>query len=144
MTDTKFGKAFKEYRDTNTSAINWIIGLIIGEVGLVLGLNYIHFLWLIILQILFASFAILLATLIMYVIVAQASMELFSARLALENPKMSDEEYQNEYFKKHGRTLTLLTDLVIDYDLYKWLFILFLLETICLFCIIILHLIYYI
>ena len=128
MTDTKFGKAFKEYRDTNISAINWIIGLIIGEVGLVLGLNYIHFLWLIILQILFASFAILLATLIMYVIVAQASMELFFARLALENPKMSD----------------VLTDLVIDYDLYKWLFILFLLETICLFCIIILHLIYYI
>ena len=97
MTDTKFGKAFKEYRDTNISAINWIIGLIIGEVGLVLGLNYIHFLWLIILQILFASFAILLATLIMYLIVAQASMELFSARLALENPKMSDSSFSPRF-----------------------------------------------
>ena len=141
MTDTKFGKAFKEYRDTIITAINWIIGLIIGEIGLILGLDYLYFLWLLILQILFASFAILLATIIMYVIVAQASMELFSAKLAIEDPKMSEDEYKNKYFEKHGRILTFLTNLVIDYDLYKWLFFLFFLETICLFIIIILHLI---
>ena len=141
MTDTKFGQAFKEYRDTIITAINWIIGLIIGEIGLILGLDYLYFLWLLILQILFASFAILLATIIMYVIVAQASMELFSAKLAIEDPKMSEDEYKNKYFEKHGRILTFLTNLVIDYDLYKWLFFLFFLETICLFIIIILHLI---
>lgn len=141
MTDTKFGQAFKEYRDTIITAINWIIGLIIGEIGLILGLDYLYFLWLLILQILFASFAILLATIIMYVIVAQASMELFSAKLAIEDPKMSEDKYKNKYFEKHGRILTFLTNLVIDYDLYKWLFFLFFLETICLFIIIILHLI---
>jgi len=47
MTETKFGKAFKEYRDVNITAINWIIGLIIGEIGLVLGLNYVNVLWII-------------------------------------------------------------------------------------------------
>ena len=141
MTDTKFGQAFKEYRDTIITAINWIIGLIIGEIGLILGLDYLYFLWLLILQILFASFAILLATIIMYVIVAQSSMELFSAKLAIEDPKMSEDKYKNKYFEKHGRILTFLTNLVIDYDLYKWLFFLFFLETICLFIIIILHLI---
>ena len=114
---------------------------LIGEIGLVLGLNYLQFLWLIILQLAFAIFAILLATVIMYVIVSQASMELFSARLAIEDPKMSNEEYKNKYFEKHGRILTFLTDLVIDYDLYKWLFLLFFLETICLFTIIVLHLV---
>jgi hypothetical protein len=66
---------------------------------------------------------------------------LFSARLAIEDPKMSNEEYKNKYFEKHGRILTFLTDLVIDYDLYKWLFLLFFLETICLFTIIVLHLV---
>ncbi|MCG6912493.1 hypothetical protein LJE86_01095 [bacterium BMS3Abin03] len=141
MTETKFGKAFKDYRETIITAINWIIGLLIGEIGLVLGLNYLQFLWLIILQLAFAIFAILLATVIMYVIVSQASMELFSARLAIEDPKMSNEEYKNKYFEKHGRILTFLTDLVIDYDLYKWLFLLFFLETICLFTIIVLHLV---
>ena len=141
MTETKFGKAFKDYRETIITAINWIIGLLIGEIGLVLGLNYLQFLWLIILQLAFAIFAILLATVIMYVIVSQASMELFSARLAIEDPKMSNEEYKNKYFEKHGRILTFLTDLVIDYDLYKWLFLLFFLETICLFTIIDLHLV---
>ena len=141
MTETKFGKAFKDYRETIITAINWIIGLLIGEIGLVLGLNYLQFLWLIILQLAFAIFAILLATVIMYVIVSQASMELFSAILAIEDPKMSNEEYKNKYFEKHGRILTFLTDLVIDYDLYKWLFLLFFLETICLFTIIVLHLV---
>jgi len=141
MTETKFGKAFKDYSETIITAINWIIGLLIGEIGLVLGLNYLQFLWLIILQLAFAIFAILLATVIMYVIVSQASMELFSARLAIEDPKMSNEEYKNKYFEKHGRILTFLTDLVIDYDLYKWLFLLFFLETICLFTIIVLHLV---
>jgi len=98
MTETKFGKAFKDYSETIITAINWIIGLLIGEIGLVLGLNYLQFLWLIILQLAFAIFAILLATVIMYVIMSQASMELFSARLAIEDPKMSNEEYNKKYF----------------------------------------------
>ena len=144
MTETKFGKAFKEYRDVNITAINWIIGLIIGEIGLVLGLNYVNVLWIIFLLLLFASLAVILATLIMYVLVSQSSIELFSAGLALENPQMSEEEYHEKYFEKHGKSLILLTNLVVDFDLYRWLFIFFLLETVCLFANIIIHLIYFI
>ena len=141
MTDTKFGKAFKEYRETIITAINWIIGLVIGEVGIVLGLQYTSILWILLVLILFACLSIILAAIIMYVFVSQASIELFSAGIVLENSKMGEEEYRAKYFKKHGKLLIFLTNLIIDYDLYRWLFLFFLLETICLFAIIIIHLI---
>jgi hypothetical protein len=140
MTDTKLGKAFSEFRETHITAINWIIGLAIGEVGLILGLKFVGIKWLILILFLITAIDIFIAIIIIYVLVAQSSLELFSAILAKQSD-IDDKSFKEKYDKKQGKLLIFLTDLVIDFDLYKWLFSLFLFENIIVFSILIVNII---
>lgn len=129
MTDTKLGKAFHQYVETLSRMVEWIIGLIIGELALIISqnlfcLNMLFYLFLIV-----SGTSILLAIMIMYVISSESDIELFSAILAKKN-NLTPEEFEKEYFKRLGKLNGFLTNLVVEKGVYKLLFLLFLINSI--------------
>lgn len=131
MTGTKFGMAYKEYRDINKGIIEWIIGLTIAELGLIISQKLYMLNWILYLFVLVSFFSILLAVLIMYVIVSSVDAELHSALLAINTEeRMTEKDFGTKFEERLGSFNKLLINLIIDKKTYKYLFVFFAFNTV--------------
>jgi len=138
MTQTKLLMAYKEYRDINKGIVEWIIGLTIAELALIIskGLYSFNLIFYVFIGTSFVS--ILWATVIMYTIASFADVELYSALLAHKSEgEMSEEDFGAEWEKRLGWFGKLLISLVVTKRGYKYLFIFFVFNTIVMFTLII-------
>lgn len=127
MTQTKLGIAFKEFKDENKNTVVWLIGLTTLELGLIFSQEFYFPLVLSYSFVLLCFLSIILSLLIMYVIVAEADIELFSA-LYFSNKKQGsfkDDEAEKDYFKRLGKITRWLSEIVIEKKIYRFLFLSF-------------------
>jgi hypothetical protein len=127
MTQTKLGLAFKEFKDENKNTVMWLIGLTTLELGLIFSQNFYFPSILFYSFILLCFLSILLSLLIMYVIIAEADIELFSA-LYFSNKKegsFKEDEAKIDYFNRMGKITRWLSDVVIEKKIYRILFLSF-------------------
>lgn len=127
MTQTKLGLAFKEFKDENKNTVVWLIGLTTLELGLIFSQEFYFPLILFYSFILLCFLSIFLSLLIMYVIVAEADIELFSA-LYFSNKKegsFKEDKAKMDYFKRLGKITRWLSDIVIEKKIYRFLFLSF-------------------
>lgn len=131
MIDTKLGKANKEYRDINKGIIEWIIGLTIAELGLIISQKLYSLSWLFYSFVGISSFSLLLAITIMYVIISCVDSELYSVILGINSGgKMSERKFEQEFMKRLGKFPAILVNIVFEKKFYKFLFMSFALNTI--------------
>ncbi|GAB4287209.1 MAG: hypothetical protein Kow0098_03410 [Ignavibacteriaceae bacterium] len=129
MTDTKLGKAFKQYSDINIAMVKWMLGIVLVQVAYIITRSYDKN----ILFFLFLGGAIIsfiIAWLIMCVLSKEADIELYSALKAAKNSEMSQEEFAYHYHQRLSKLNAFLTDFVIDYNLTGWLFLIFFVDTV--------------
>lgn len=129
MTGTKLGNAYREYATTNKGIVEWIIGLTIAEIALVISQNSFIASWQIIILLVVGLFSIVVGTIMMYVIIANADIELFSAIIWAKDPEMKEEEFDQKYNKRFKGLSRFFTELMLDKKLYNYLFISFFLQS---------------
>lgn len=131
MSETKFGKAHKEYRDINKGIVEWIIGLTIAELGLIISQKLYSFNWIFYSFIVISCLSLLLAIIIVYTIISCVDSELYSALLAVNTQReMPRDEFDKEYEKRLGNFTKILINLVFNKKAYRLLFGSFALNTI--------------
>lgn len=131
MIDTKLGKAHKDYRDTNKGIVEWIIGLTIAELGLIISQKLYSLNWLFNFFIILSSTSLILAIIIMLVIVSCVDSELYSGILVTNaEGKISEEEFEQKSMKRLGGFIRLLIYIVFEKKGYMSLFLSFALSTI--------------
>ena len=130
MEESKFRKAFREYRQENVRLVEWIIGLVISELALILSQHLytkgtIFYFFLV-----FSFMSILLAVLIMYTIVSYIDIDLHSAFLAIQTRgKMKEKDFGVKFERRLGRATKWFISEVVERKAYKCLFYFFLLTT---------------
>lgn len=129
MTDTKLGKAFRQYAETNTAMIRWIMGITLVEIAFVFSQGYYKNIFFLCTFLGLSGVSFLISVLIMFFITKQADSELHSALLA-EEESMSLESFDKAYAKRMGKISAKLSNFIINHHLIKWLFISFVLSTI--------------
>lgn len=131
MLDTKLGKANKEYRDINKGVVEWIIGLTIAELGLIISQKLYSLNWLFYFFISISLFSLILAVIIMFVIVSCVDSELYSGVLSINSKgRMSEEQFEQQFMKRLGKFLIFLINIVFDKRGYRFLFVSFALNTV--------------
>lgn len=130
MTDTKLGKAFQSYLETNTAMIRWIMGITLVEIAFVFTQGYHKNIFFLYTFLGLSGVSFLISVLIMFFITKEADTELYSALLPEKEGGISADEYDEMYFKRMGRIGFKLTNYIIDKHLIKWLFLSFILGTI--------------
>ena len=132
MTQTKLGLAFKEFKDENKNTVVWLIGLTTLELGLIFSEEFYFPQFLLYSFILLCFLSIFLSLLIMYVIVAEADIELFSAIYFSDKKEGSFKEDKAEidYYKRLGKITRLLSEIVIGKKIYRFLFLSFIGNTV--------------
>jgi len=140
MKESKFRKTFKVYREENSRLVEWIIGLVIAELALILSLH-LYTKDIIFYLFLFFSFAsILVAVSIMYALVSSVDVDIYSAFRAVHtDDKMEEEIFGAEFDKRLGCTAKWIINKVVLRQAYKWLFCSFLISTVMLVVLIILN-----
>jgi len=115
MTQTKLGIAFKEFKDENKNTVVWLIGLTTLELGLIFSQEFYFPLILSYSFILLCFLSIILSLLIMYVIVAEADIELFSALYFSKKKEGSfkEDKAEMDYFKRLGKITRWLSEMLL-------------------------------
>ena len=130
MSETKFGKVHKEYRDINKGIVEWIIGLTIAELGLIISQSLYSFNWIFFSFVGISCLSILLAVIIMHAIISSVDSELYAAFLAVRTQgKMEKEQFEKEYEERLGKFTKLIINAIFDKKAYRFLFVSFALNT---------------
>ena len=126
----KFRQAYKEYRNTNKGMVEWIIGLTIAEISLIISQKLFLLDWIFYCFIIISSFSMLLAIVIMYSIAASVDIDLHSAFLAkITNGKMPKQDFEAHFDKRLGKITKFMIKFVVMKKGYRLLFIPFFLNT---------------
>jgi len=133
MTETKLGKAYRDYTHIMIDMVKWIMGITIVEITFVFIQKYYFNSFLFILFMFFSGVTFIIAVLMMYVSAKQADLELHSALTTMkqeQDEQISKDDFYNSYHKRQGVFGKKITNFIIDGGLYKWLFLSFFLGTI--------------
>lgn len=130
MEELNFRKTFEKYREVNARSVEWLIGLQIGELALILSQHFytkgpIFYLFL-----LFSFSSILVAILIMYAVISYADIELQIIFLGQKKPSIPEEKLWEEIPKLSGKVAWRLLDEIVTGKVYRLLFCCFFLITI--------------
>ncbi len=130
MTETLLGMALKEYKDIQKGLVEWIIGLTIAELALIISqkLYNTHLIFYIFITVSFLS--LMIAIIIMFFIAKETDIEMHSAMLAAKDSKMKEDKFAESYGKRMGEIGMFISNFVIDKHLLGWLFISFGINTI--------------
>lgn len=125
----KIMEAFQEYGEGNIRLVEWIIGLVIGELALILS-QHLYIRGFIFYLFLFFSFSsIFIAVLIMYALVSYLDAKLSVAVLATIKPDLKPEEYDKEYKERIGRIMKWIANTIVERKAYRTLVLCFALTT---------------
>lgn len=130
MEESKFRRAFKEYREGNARLVEWIIGLVIGELILILSQHFYTKGIIFYLFLFFSFISILVAVSIMYALISSIDVDLYSAFLAVQmRGRSKKEDFGVEFDKRLGCIERWFINNVVLGKAYKCLFYFFLLST---------------
>ena len=123
-------KAYEDYRRENTRFVEWIIGLVISELVLMLSQHLYTEGIIFYLFLLFSFMSILVALSIMYAMVSFVDVNLYSAFLAGQTSgRMKEEDFSVEFEKRLGCIARWFINEVVLGRAYRCLFCFFLLST---------------
>lgn len=122
--------ARKEYYKILHNIAEWLIGLTMGELGLIAGLRLNCNKDLFIPMLLFSMLSIVLALTIMYFEMTYVDAMMYTAHLRTFNETIDKEEYEKAITKRIGLIGNFIINFVMKYKIYNFLFLSFLCGTI--------------
>lgn len=118
-------QSYREYFDTSKATVEWIIGLTIGELALIISQRLYTDKLIFGVMVFFSGLSILFAISIMYCVMRAADLKMYSAALRTTNPELRKNEYNNEIDKRYSKFSNWLFGFVAVHKIYNWLFISF-------------------
>ncbi|MEW6041130.1 MAG: hypothetical protein AB1633_06380, partial [Elusimicrobiota bacterium] len=112
--------ARKEYYKTLYKITQWIIGLTIGELALIVNLKLYSNKCFFIPILIFSVISIILSLTIMYFVITFSDVMMYSAHIRTVNQNIGEDEYDKEITKRMGTIGNILSEIVMKYKIYNF------------------------